>query len=109
MTRLLKCAACNIEQRDADGWTPLFVACLYGHKSNDVQIVYVDSVLGIIELLLENSAQIEVVENKYGWTPIFGAVTGDHAEVLSVLIRNHANVSEYLMTGDILISLRYER
>lgn len=32
VSRLLKCGACPVEQKDSDGWSPLFVACYNGHK-----------------------------------------------------------------------------
>ncbi len=89
----MKCAACDLEHRDDDGWTPLFVAAINGHTSN-LRVKRTDFSSDIVETLLDNSANIEVEDETYGWTPLFAAVSGNHIPVVSLLLKNHANVSK---------------
>ena len=62
-----------------NGWTPLMVACLDGHKD-------------IVEILLESGADVNAT-SEIGWTPLLAAVLGDQYDCAETLIEAGADVN----------------
>ncbi|MDH4241145.1 MAG: ankyrin repeat domain-containing protein [Phycisphaerae bacterium] len=100
-------AKCYSEQ--ADGWTPLYFACLHentkavelllakGAKINPISdlgntpIHYATNV-EIAQVLIDNGANI-YFRNKEGCSPLHNAVKGGHSDVAKLLIANRAYVT----------------
>jgi len=100
-------ASCYSEQ--ADGWTPLYFACLHENtKAVEMLIAKgartnIISDLGntpmhcatnaeIAQLLIDSGANIHF-KNKKGYSPLHNAVKGGHLEVAKLLIANRAYVT----------------
>ena len=77
----------NIEARDNDGDTPLHLAALNGYDH-------------IIDVLIENGAEIHAVNNEYKFTPLHYAVNKGHAFATEALIENGANLNMKDVDGD---------
>ncbi|MHC4112342.1 MAG: ankyrin repeat domain-containing protein [Planctomycetota bacterium] len=100
-------AKCYTEQ--ADGWTPLYFACLHentkavelllavGAKINPISDlgntpIHYATNAEIAELLIDNGANI-YYRNKEGCSPLHNAVKGGHSDVAKLLIANRAYVT----------------
>ena len=75
----------RINEKNEDGWTPLYIAAENGHKE-------------VAQLLLDNSANVNAPKNT-GWTPLYIAAENGHEEVAQLLLDNSANVNAATNTG----------
>lgn len=80
VTRLLQSRA-NIEAKSDDAYsvTPLFLAAQCGHRE-------------IVDLLLEQKAEIEARERLDRQTPLLEAARFGHREVVQILLEKHAEI-----------------
>ena len=73
-------ASPNVNAKDVNGSTPLYIAAGRGHKE-------------VAALLIANGADVNAKTNKYGWTPLHRAASEGHKEIVELLIANGANVN----------------
>lgn len=110
-------AKCYSEQ--ADGWTPLYFACL-NENTRAVELLIAKrakintiSDMGntpihyapnaeIAQLLIDNGANI-YYRNKEGYSPLHNAVKGSHSDVAKLLIANRAYVTTTNYQGTSLL------
>ena len=80
VTTLLQSRA-NIEAKSDDAYsvTPLFLAAQCGHRE-------------IVDLLLEQKAEIEALDRCWRVTPLHKAASGGHREVIQILLEKHAEI-----------------
>jgi cytohesin len=98
---------CYSEQ--ADGWTPLYFACLHentkavelliakGAKINPISDLgntpmHVVTNTEIVEILIDNRANFHF-KNKEGFSPLHNAVKGGHSDLAKLLIAKRADVT----------------
>jgi len=70
----------NVNKKNGDGATPLFVSSEYGH-------------LPVVEHLVRNGAKVNHVDNN-GVTPLFFSCQNGHLLVVEYLIKHGANVNQ---------------
>jgi serine/threonine-protein phosphatase 6 regulatory ankyrin repeat subunit B len=76
IAKLLIDRGADITLQNANGQTPFYVACLYGH-------------IRIVELLIEN--KVDMTPDKGGKTPFFVACLHGHIEIVKLLIDKEAD------------------
>ena len=73
------CAEIDVKRRGRNGLTPLHYAAMSGH-------------LAILEYLLEKGAEIEAVDELFGWTPLHCAADNGHAKIVRFLLTHKGSV-----------------
>jgi ankyrin repeat protein len=73
-------ASPNVNAKDVNGSTPLYIAAGRGHKE-------------VAALLIANGADVNAKTNKYGWTPLHRAASEGHKEIVELLIAKGADVN----------------
>jgi ankyrin repeat protein len=85
-TRRLLRAGADVNATNSEGWTPLHLACIYGHSQ-------------VVIELLEHGADIEA-KNDFGWTPLHRACYNGHVTVVDELLSRGANIGAKTNRGD---------
>ena len=75
----------SLEEKDAQGGTPLLTASVRGCKD-------------VAELLIANGADVNAA-NRMGFTPLFMAASMGHLEIVRDLIKNGADVNHMSLAG----------
>ncbi|KAK0893576.1 Glycerophosphocholine phosphodiesterase [Friedmanniomyces endolithicus] len=87
---LVEEAGVDVNYQDLQGETALHVAARYGHKE-------------CARILLDSTAptrvNVELVENTYGWTPLFVACVDNQLDVAKLLVQRGAVVSKKDYSG----------
>ena len=83
MVRLLLDAGAKVEAPDSYGWMPLHLAAFCGDDAATQEIV---------RLLLEAKAEVDVVTESGGVTPLIAACDRGHAETVKLLVAAGANL-----------------
>ncbi len=78
-------AGTDVNAKDNDGWTPLFIAAGKGHKE-------------IVELLLANGAEVNA-KGDGGVTPLLVAAASGYKEITELLLADGADVSAKIDDG----------
>ena len=70
---------CDLDKPNCEGWTPLMYCSYVGHKD-------------LVELLLDNSVDVNAEEPKYRATPLMLSASCGIVPVVSVLLKNRAHI-----------------
>jgi len=81
LRRALRENPSNVAARAGDGFTPLHLACFFGH-------------FDAVDLLIDSGADVNVpADNPSAVRPLHSAAAGGNAEIVSQLLRNGASVN----------------
>ncbi len=76
----------DINAKDDDGFTPLHWTAIKGHKE-------------IVELLIDNGANVNPKGDEFGMTPLHKAASKGHREITELLIANGADVNAKVVSS----------
>ena len=70
----------DVNRRNEKGAPGIWVASRYGHFS-------------VVELLLDEGAEVDIRDNHFGFTPLYEAGIGGHANIVDLLLSRGADAS----------------